>query len=133
MTAPAGRTAARCGSGGSTHPQLDAALREATRQALVGLDGRAADLGVVFVSSAHGTGIRAAFESLADVVPARTLIGGTAEGVLTDGVEHESGPAVALRAEGRQLFSEGVVMERAVTERVMALSRAPLEVAQGAG
>jgi hydroxyacylglutathione hydrolase len=41
---------------------------------------------------------------------------------------YESGPAVALRAEGRQLFSEGVVMERAVTERVMALSRAPLEV-----
>jgi small ligand-binding sensory domain FIST len=97
MTAPTGQTAAaRCGSGGSTHPQLDAALGEATRQALAGLDGRAADLGVVFVSSAHGTAIRPAFESLADLVPARTLIGGTAEGVLTNGAEHESGPAVAV-------------------------------------
>jgi hydroxyacylglutathione hydrolase len=41
---------------------------------------------------------------------------------------YESGAAVALRAEGRALFSEGVAMERAVTERVMGLSRAPLEV-----
>jgi hydroxyacylglutathione hydrolase len=41
---------------------------------------------------------------------------------------YESGPAVALRAEGRALFSEGVFMERAVAERVMGLSRAPLEV-----
>ena len=59
MTAPAGQpTAARCGSGGSTHPQLDVALREAARQAVAGHAGMAADLGVVFVSSAHGTAIR---------------------------------------------------------------------------
>lgn len=97
MTAPAGRTTtARCGSGGSTHPQLEAALREATHQAVAGLAGMAADLGVVFVSSAHGAAIRPALESLTDIVPARTLFGGTAEGVLADAVEHESGPAVAV-------------------------------------
>jgi len=97
MTAPAGQpTGARCGSGGSTHPQLDVALREAARQAVAGLAGMAADLGVVFVSSAHGTAIRPTLESLADIVPARTLIGGTAEGVLADAVEHETGPAVAV-------------------------------------
>jgi small ligand-binding sensory domain FIST len=97
MTAPAGRTTtARCGSGGSTHPQLETALREATHQAVAGLAGMAADLGVVFVSSAHGAAIRPALESLTDIVPARTLFGGTAEGVLTDAVEHESGPAVAV-------------------------------------
>jgi small ligand-binding sensory domain FIST len=97
MTAPAGRTTtARCGSGGSTHPQLEAALREAAHQAVTGLAGVAADLGVVFVSSAHGAAIRPALESLTDLVPARTLIGATAEGVLADGVEHESGPAAAV-------------------------------------
>lgn len=97
MTQPSGGTvAARCGSGSSTLPQLDVALREATRQAVAGLGGMPADLGVVFVTSAHGVAIRPTLESLADIVPARTLIGGTAEGVLVDAVEHESGPAVAV-------------------------------------
>ena len=41
---------------------------------------------------------------------------------------YEAGAAVALRAEGKRLFSEGVAMERAVTERVMGVTRAPLEV-----
>lgn len=87
---------ARCGSGSSTHPQLDQALREATAAAVEGLGGGPADLGVVFVSAAHAAAIRPALESLVDVVPARTLIGATAEGILADGVEHETGPAVVV-------------------------------------
>ena len=92
----AGNACGRCGSGASTHPQIDEALRKATAQAVAGLEGATADLGVVFVSAAHGTAIRPALETLADVVPARTLIGATAEGVLADAVEHETGPAVVV-------------------------------------
>ena len=90
--------APRCGSGSSTHADIDVAIREAVAAAQAALGGGsvAADLAVVFVSAAHGNAIRPAMESLADLVPATTVIGTTAEGVLADSLEHERGPAVAV-------------------------------------
>jgi hydroxyacylglutathione hydrolase len=41
---------------------------------------------------------------------------------------YEAGAAVPLRAEGKRLFSEGVVMERSTCEIALAERRAPLEV-----
>jgi len=64
--------------------------------AVAEMGAETADLGVVFVSAAHGPRIRPVFELLADVVPARHTIGATAEGVLAGGREYESGPAVAV-------------------------------------
>jgi len=100
-TAPGGGPC--CGCGASTHPEIDVALREALEAAQRNLTaakagdrGSRADLAVVFVSAAYGTAIRPAFEALADMVPATTVIGATAEGVLAAGEEHESGPAVAV-------------------------------------
>lgn len=88
----------RCGSGASTLPRLDLALRAAVAAALLELgegDGQA-DLAMVFVSAAHGPAIRPALEMVADLVPARHLIGATAEGVLAGDREYEAGPAVAV-------------------------------------
>jgi small ligand-binding sensory domain FIST len=92
-----------CACGASTHAEIDVALREAlaaaerTLGAEPAADGsRRADLAVVFVSAAHGAAIRPAFEALAEMIPATVVIGATAEGVLAGGVEHESGPAVAV-------------------------------------
>lgn len=93
MTAPV-----RCGAGASTDERLDVALAAALRTAAAQLGGppHEADLAVVFASSGYGADVRPAFESLADVVGARTVIGTTAEGVLCNGSEHEQGPAVAV-------------------------------------
>ncbi|MBM4011006.1 MAG: hypothetical protein FJ286_06445 [Planctomycetes bacterium] len=86
----------RCGCGTSTHADLGNALREATAAAFGQLGDEAADVGVVFVSSAYGDGIRPALESLADLVPAGSLLGTTSEGVLGGGAEYERMPAVAV-------------------------------------
>jgi small ligand-binding sensory domain FIST len=86
----------RCGCGASTNPQLDVALREAIAAARGELGGGQADLGVVFVSAAHGGSIRPALELAADLVPARHVIGTTAEGVLAGDREYEAGPAVVV-------------------------------------
>jgi len=86
----------RCGCGTSTHADLGNALRTATAAALGQLGDAAADVGIVFVSSAYGDGIRPALESLADLVPATALLGATAEGVLGGGAEFERVPAVAV-------------------------------------
>jgi small ligand-binding sensory domain FIST len=108
MTAAQATEAAgpRCGCGGSTDPRLDVALRAATQAAVAelsahgptGADGGRvqADLAFVFVSAAYGGAIRPAFELLGDVVPARHVLGVTAEGILAGAEEHESGPAVAV-------------------------------------
>jgi len=92
----------RCGCGASTNPQIDAAIREAAAAAAADLgagpDGSvgAADLGVVFVSAAYGAMVRPALELLADLVPARHVLGATAEGVLAGDREYEAGPAVTV-------------------------------------
>lgn len=87
----------RCGAGCSTHAALDAALHEAVAAATAALGpGERADLAVAFVSSAYGAAVRPALEGLADRMPARVVLGTTAEGVLAGAAEHESGPAVAI-------------------------------------
>ncbi len=87
---------ARCGCGASTRPDLDLALRDAVTAAQADLGSIRADLAVVFVSAAHAAAIRPAFETLADLVPATTVIGATAEGVLAGHEEFEGGPAVTV-------------------------------------
>ena len=74
----------RCGCGTSSQADLGAAIREAAAaaRAELGGDDRPADIAIVFASGNYGTTIRPAFESLADIIPAITLIGATAEGVL---------------------------------------------------
>ena len=90
-------SACRCAAAVSTAEPLDAALRTAVAEAFARLGGDGpADLGVVFVTGSHGHAIRSACEGLADLVPARALIGATAEGVLAGDTEHERGPAVAV-------------------------------------
>ena len=94
---PSPDAAPRCGSGGSELPDLEAAIREAADRARKGLgaDGEA-DLGVVFVSAAHGGAIRPALDGIADSLGLRAVVAATAEGVLCDAREHESGPVVAV-------------------------------------
>ncbi|MFM7206404.1 MAG: FIST N-terminal domain-containing protein [Planctomycetaceae bacterium] len=87
----------RCGCGASTNADLDAALREAVTAARAELGGEEpADAAVVFVSAAYGAAIRPALESLAGLVPARHLVGATAEGVLGNGEEFERAAAVVV-------------------------------------
>lgn len=86
----------RCGCGSSTDPRIDVALRDAVSQAVADLGGASADLGVVFVSGAYGGTIRPALELATDVVPARHVIGTTAESILAGGLEYENRPAIAV-------------------------------------
>ena len=88
----------RCGCGTSSQADIAAAIREAATaaRAELGGDDLPADIAMVFASGAYGTAIRPAFESLADLVPATTLIGSTAEGVLGGGEEFERVPAVVV-------------------------------------
>lgn len=95
--------AVRCGCGVSTQPVLEQAIHDAVAAATAdlagaGLESRgaAADLGVVFISAAYGPTIRPLMEQLADLVPARNVLGATCEGVLAGEREYESGPAVAV-------------------------------------
>ena len=90
--------APRCGCGTSAQADLGAALHEAVAAARAELGGgpEAADVAIVFASAAYGTAVRPAFEALADVVPATTLIGATAEGVLGGSEEFERVPAVVV-------------------------------------
>jgi small ligand-binding sensory domain FIST len=93
----AGSATVQCAAGASTLPDLEAALRAAIAEARAGLIGDSGiDLAIVFVSAAYGPGIRPVMDGLADLLPARALLGTTAEGVLANAVEHERGPAVAV-------------------------------------
>jgi small ligand-binding sensory domain FIST len=58
--------------------------------------GARADLAIVFVSKDHGSAIRTVLDGLADVVPARVVLGATVEGLLAGTAEYETGPAVAV-------------------------------------
>jgi len=97
MTTGPASSGPQCGVGCSMRPALDAAIAEAVAAATAALGpGDRADLAVVFVSGAYGAAVRPALEGLAELVPARVVIGTTAEGVLADATEYEGGPAVAL-------------------------------------
>ena len=97
MTTGPASSGPQCGVGCSMHAALDAAIAEAVAAATAALGpGDRADLAVVFVSGAYGAAVRPALEGLAELVPARMVIGTTAEGVLADATEYEGGPAVAI-------------------------------------
>jgi len=104
----------RCGCGASTKQEFDAAIHEAVAAAVadlgmpgaVGAQPPIADLAVVFVSAAYGPAIRPVMEHIADLIPARRLLGSTAEGILAGDREYEGGPAVVVwlaRLPGSQL------------------------------
>lgn len=87
----------QCGAAASTNGDLGTAITTAARDAAAALGpGAQADLAVVFVSKGHGAAIRPVMEGLADLVPARTVLGTTVEGLLAGAEEYESGPAVAV-------------------------------------
>jgi small ligand-binding sensory domain FIST len=99
----------RCSVGVSRLERLEAAIEAAIRAAMerppqappgtgpaTGAAAPAADLAVVFVSAAYGADVRPAFEHLSERIPARVVIGTTAEGVLAGDEEYEGGPAVAV-------------------------------------
>lgn len=90
--------APRCGCGTSEHADLGTAIRQAAAAARAELAGHPgpADVGMVFVSAAYAAAIRPVLETLADLVPATTLLGATAEGVLGGEAEFERVPAVAV-------------------------------------
>jgi small ligand-binding sensory domain FIST len=94
---PAASQGLRCAAAVSTDADLTIAIAAAVKGAVaeLGLGGQA-DLAVVFVSQAYGSVIRPAMEHLSETVPARVVLGTTVEGLLTGGVEHESGPAVSV-------------------------------------
>jgi small ligand-binding sensory domain FIST len=90
-----------CAVGVSTASQLDMSIRSAVADARRDLAARTAtdepaDLAVVFISSAYGSDIRPVCEGLADIVPARALVGTTAEGILAADNEYEGEPAVVV-------------------------------------
>ena len=77
----AGSATVQCAAGASALPDLEAALRAAIAEARAGLSGDSGiDLAIVFVSAAYGPGIRPVMDGLADLLPARALLGTTAEG-----------------------------------------------------
>lgn len=86
----------RCAVGVSTDADITVAIREAAATARTGLGSEPADLGLVFVSGRHGTPVRPALEGLADELGVEHVIGATAEGVLADDREYESGSAVVI-------------------------------------
>ena len=88
-------TLVRCAVGSSTDSDITAAIRAAAADARAGL-GAAADLAVAFVAGGHDSPVRPALEGLADELGVPHVIAATAEAVIADGREHESGPAVVV-------------------------------------
>jgi small ligand-binding sensory domain FIST len=95
MTAT-GAATVQCAAGGSTLPDRAVGVGAATAAATAGLGPGGIDLALVFVSAAYGRGVRGVLDGLSDLLPARALLGTTAEGVVANGAEHEQGPAVAV-------------------------------------
>ena len=85
----------RCAVGVSTDIDIAGAIRAAAASARDGL-GMGADLAVVFVSGDHEAPVRPALETLADELGVPHVIAATAEAVLADGREYETGPAVVV-------------------------------------
>lgn len=85
----------RCAVGVSTDADLTVALTAAAAAASAGL-ATAADLAVVFVSGRHDAPVRPALEGLSDLLGVKHVLAATAEAILADGAEYETGPAVVV-------------------------------------
>jgi small ligand-binding sensory domain FIST len=88
----------RAGAGISAALDPLAAAEEASQQAATGLQGRSADLVVVFASGAHLAAPEAMLEGIHRTLAPVALVGCGAGGVLGAGRELESGTAVAVWA-----------------------------------
>jgi small ligand-binding sensory domain FIST len=88
----------RIGCGLSTGTDLRVAAAEAGTDARQGLDGRPADLAVVFCSGGHLAEPRATLEGVQEALSPVALCGCGAGGVLGRGREHEGVTAVAVWA-----------------------------------
>jgi small ligand-binding sensory domain FIST len=88
----------RAGAGLSAALDPRVAAVEASQQAAGGLQGRSADLAVVFASGAHLAAPEAMLEGVHRALAPAALVGCGAGGVLGSGRELESGTAVAVWA-----------------------------------
>jgi small ligand-binding sensory domain FIST len=84
------------GAGISVAADPMAGATEAAALAAEGLDGRPADLALVFASGAHLAAPEATLESIHGTIAPATLVGCGAGGVLGSGRELESGTAIAV-------------------------------------
>jgi small ligand-binding sensory domain FIST len=90
--------AVRVGSGLSAQPDARVGAIEASLQAREGLDGRGADLVMVFASGSHLAAPEATLEGVHEALEPRALVGCGAGGVVGDGREVENGTAVSVWA-----------------------------------
>jgi small ligand-binding sensory domain FIST len=86
------------GSGISQHPDARMGAVEAAVAARAGLDGRRADVAVVFAAGAHLAAPEATLEGVHEALAPRQLVGCGAGGVLAAGREVEDGTSVAVWA-----------------------------------
>jgi len=88
----------RVGSGLSQHPEVRVGAAEAAAAARAGLGGEDADLAFVFASGAHLAAPETLLEAVHEELAPAALVGCGAGGVVGDGLEVESGTAVAVWA-----------------------------------
>src|SRR5438270_1779512 len=91
-------TQPRVGAALSTHEDGREAARQAIDAALAQLDGRPADLVLLFVSPQHEDLQRAIIDVASDRVEGATVLGCSAGGVIGGGREVEDAPAIAAWA-----------------------------------
>jgi small ligand-binding sensory domain FIST len=103
---------AKFASGGSQHPDSAVAIGEAMGQVLDTLGGRSPSLTALFFSDHHLPYLRDIVDTLHEVLNPSTLIGASAQGVVSGATEIESGPSLALFAlQDRDLLVEPVLLE----------------------
>jgi small ligand-binding sensory domain FIST len=93
-----GSTRRRVGVGVSDAAHSATAASEAAARAASGLNGEACDLAVVFASAAHVNEAETVLDAVREVLEPAALIGCAAVGILGDGRELESGPAISVWA-----------------------------------
>ena len=86
------------GSGLSTKTSADEAAADAARQALAASGGDRADLALAFATGVAELPAEAILQTVRRVTGARTVLGATGAGVLTERGEVEQVPAVAVLA-----------------------------------
>jgi small ligand-binding sensory domain FIST len=122
----------RAGSGLATGTAADAAAREAARQAMTASGLDRADLALVFATGGADTRPDSLLRAVRRVTGARTLVGASGVGVLTERSEVEQIPAVAVLAVGGDtgLLAQAALL--AARERIDAEAGAELAEQVGA-
>ena len=86
----------KIGSAISTNSSPSEAANEVFDRAIASLEGNSPDLAFVFVSSAHGPGVKEVVENLSSRLGDGLLLGCTTQASIGEEREVEEGPAVAL-------------------------------------